>query len=166
MTAAIQRRARSTWRGVLSSPVLTLNGYVAVPLPRTVAALGVALLAGLAAVHAYLWATRPALPQYFFVYSAALVAGCVIAAGAMVCGVNRSAPRIGWFLGDVASLAFLVTYLSTRVVGLPGCDTLTRRWDLTPGTFGMAFAAGFIAVHATVLSGINVAYPQQRHWHD
>lgn len=115
MAGAIERRARSTRRSVLSSPMLTLNGYVAFALPRTVTALGVSLLAVLAAVHAYVWATRPALPQYFLVYSAALVAGRVIAAGAMVWGVNRRAPRIGWYLGDVASLAFLVAYLATRM---------------------------------------------------
>jgi len=166
MVGAIQRRARSTWRSVLSSPVLTLNGYVAFALPRTVTALGVSLLLGLGAVHAYIWATRPALPQYFLVYSAALVAGCVIAAGAMAWGVNPRAPRIGWHLGSATCLAFLVAYLVTRAVGLPGLDTLTGRWDLAPGTFGMAFAAGFVVVHTTVLSGINVAYPQQRHWHD
>ena len=28
----------------------------------------------------------------------------------------------------------------------------------------MALAAAFIAVHTTVLSGINVAYPQHRGW--
>jgi hypothetical protein len=30
----------------------------------------------------------------------------------------------------------------------------------------MVCAAAFIAVHTTVLSGINVAYPRSRQWYD
>lgn len=166
MAGVIQRHTRSAWRGVLSSPALTLNGYVAFALPRTVTALGMSLLLGLGAVHVYLWATRPALPNYFLVYSAVLIVGCLTATSAMAWGVNPRVPQLGWYLGSSICLAFLVVYLASRVVGLPGLDTLTGRWDLVPGTFAMVFAAGFVAVHTTVLSGINVAYPQQRHWYD
>lgn len=62
--------------------------------------------------------------------------------------------------------AFLGVYLITRWVSLPGLVTVTARWDFAPGTLAMALAAAFIAVHTTVLSGINVAYPQRRQWHD
>lgn len=125
MAGVTQRRPRSTWRGVLSSPALTLNGYVAFALPRTVTALGMSLLLGLGAVHVYIWATRPALPNYFLVYSAVLIVGCLTATSAMAWGVNPRVPRLGWYLGSSICLAFLVVYLASRVVGLPGLDTLT-----------------------------------------
>jgi len=166
MAGVVLRRGGALWRAVLSSPPLTLNGWVAFNLPRTVTALGESLLLGLVAVHAYLLITRPDLPAYFVIYSAALVLCCVIAAGAMVFELEPVLPQGGWYFGSTVCMTFLVMYLVTRFAGLPGLVGLTGRWDLAPGTFAMAFAAGFIAVHTTVLSGINVAYPQHQQWLD
>lgn len=153
-------------RRIFSLPVLTLNGWVAFNLPRTVTALGGSLLLGLAAVHGYVWATAPGLPVYFVVYSTVLIAACLAAAGALVSGFKAGVPQAGWYFGSLACLAFLTVYLVGRWVTLPGLEALTGRWDFAPGTLAMACAAGFIAVHTTVLSGINVAYPQRRDWRD
>lgn len=169
MPNVVPRFAVAIWRGVLSSPPLTLNGWVAFDLPRVVTALGASLLTGLVAVHAYVLVTQPDLPGYFAVYAAVLTAGCLAAAGAMVSGSTRLkliGPQLGWYLGSLVCTAFLVIYLASRFVGLPGLGALTDRWDVAPGTLAMALAAGFVAVHTTVLSGINVAYPQRQHWHD
>ncbi|EUA54741.1 putative membrane protein [Mycobacterium xenopi 4042] len=43
---------------------------------------------------------------------------------------------------------------------------MTGRWDFAPATFAFAFAGAFVAVHMSVLLGINVAYPQRQGWHD
>lgn len=154
------------WHKVLSSPVLTLNGYVAFDVPRTATGLGASLLMGLVAAHAYVVATRPGLPLYFWVYVAVLIAACPGAAAAMAFAAKPFVPQAGWYAGSLVCAAFLVIYLSSRFLSLPGLVAVTGRWDLAPGTFAMAFAAGFIAVHTTVLSGINVAYPQRQNWHD
>ncbi|OBB99071.1 oxidoreductase [Mycobacterium sp. 852002-40037_SCH5390672] len=146
--------------------MLTLNGWVAFNLPRTVTALGGALLTGLVAVHIYVLTTRPDLPGYFAAYVLVLAAGCLVAATAMVVGFKPSVPQAGWFLGSLLCSAFLGVYLVTRWVNLPGLAAVSARWDFAPGTLGMAFAAAFIAVHTTVLSGINVAYPQRQQWYD
>jgi hypothetical protein len=151
---------------MLSSPVLTLNGWVAFNLPRTVTALGGSLLLGIVAVHVYVSITRQPLPLYFLVYVMALTVGCLAAASAMAFGVKPSVPQWGWYLGSVVSVVFLGIYLASRFVGLPGLEALTGRWDVAPGTLAMAFAAGFIGLHTSVLSGINVAYPQRQGWHD
>lgn len=148
------------WHRVISSRLLSLHGYVAFNLPRLVTALGAALLMGLVGFHVYLLSTAPDLPRYFVVYVAALTLGCVAAAAGMSFSVTS------WYLGSAVCTIFLGIYLVSRFVGLPGLVTLTGRWDVAPGTFAMACAAGFLAVHTTVLSGINVAYPQQRNWHD
>jgi hypothetical protein len=166
MVGLLGRLWLKAWRKVLSSPLLTLNGYVAFDLPRTVTGLGASLLMGLVAVHAYMVASRPGLPLYFFVYVALLTAACLGTAAAMVFAVKPLVPQAGWFAGSLVCTAFLVIYLVSRFVSLPGLVALTGRWDLAPGTFAMAFAGGFIAVHTTVLSGINVAYPQRRNWRD
>lgn len=134
--------------------------------PPEVTALGASLLMGLVAVHVYLLASEPALPLYFPVYCAVLIAGCVIAAGALVFGFKPLIPQGGWYFGSCVCLVFLGIYLVSRLIDIRGLEALTGRWDFAPGTLAMALAAGFIAVHTTVLSGINVAYPHRRHWHD
>lgn len=150
----------------MSAPVFTLNGWVAFNLPRTVTALGGSLLAGLAAVHAYVVMTEPAMPGYFVVYAALLMICCLVAGAAMTFAPKPHVPQAGWYFGSVVCLAFLAVYLASRWVTLPGLEALTGRWDVVPGTFAVAFAPAFIAVHTTVLSGINVAYPQRQQWYD
>jgi hypothetical protein len=166
MAGLMGRLWLKAWHKVLSSPLLTLNGYVAFNAPRAVTGLGTALLMGLVAVHAYVVATRPGLPLYFWVYVAVLIAACLGVAAAMAFAVKPRVPQGGWYAGSLVCAAFLAISLLSRFASLPGLVALTGRWDLAPGTFAMAFAGGFIAVHTTVLSGINVAYPQRQNWHD
>ena len=47
---------------------------------------------------------------------------------------------------------------------MPGLVAVTGWWDFAPGTFALAFAGAFLALHVSVLLGINVAYPQQQGW--
>lgn len=166
MAGLLGRRWLHAWHKLLSSPPLTLNGYVAFDLPRAVTGLGASLLMGLVAVHAYVVATRPDLPPYFLVYVAALLIACLGAVAAMAFGLKPLVPRVGWYFGSFVCTVFLVIYLVSRFVSLPGLVALTGRWDLAPGTLAMAFAGGFLAVHTTVLSGVNVAYPQRQNWRD
>lgn len=146
--------------------MLRLGGYVAFDLPRTVTALGGLLLVGLAAAHAYVVIRERALPASFEVYSALLISGCLLAAGIMWLAVTPRLPPLGWLLGDLLSVVFLGLYLVSRAGSWPGLVALTGRWDIAPGTEAMACAAGFLAVHMSVLLRINVAYPQHQGWHD
>jgi hypothetical protein len=66
---------------------LRLKGYVAFDLPCTVTTLGGLLLMGMVAAHVYVVTTEVALPLYFKVYCAVLIAGCFFAA---VCDVVSS----------------------------------------------------------------------------
>lgn len=145
---------------------LRLKGYVAFNLPRTVTMLGAVLMTGIAAAHVYVVTSQPALPDYFVVYADAMVVCCLLTATAMWLGRRPRVPQVAWFVGDLVSLIFLALYLSSRAVALPGLVAVTGRWDYAPGTFAGAFALGFIAVHMTVLLGINVAYPQHQQWTD
>ena len=146
--------------------MLRLGGYVAFNLPRTVTTLGGLLLLGIVVTHVYVLTRESRPPVYFVVYAAVLIAGCLLAAGAMWLAVNPGVPHAGWLLGDVVSLVFLGLYLVSRAVSLPGLVAVTGRWDVAAGTWALACAAGFIAVHMSVLLGINVAYPQRRNWRD
>jgi hypothetical protein len=144
---------------------LRLKGYVAFDLPRTVTALGGFLLMGIVAAHVYVL-TIETTPVYFLIYCALLISGCLLAAGAMWFGSSRRMPQLGWLVGSLVSVVFLGCYLASRAASLQGLVAVTGRWDFAPGTFAAAFAAGFIAVHMSVLLGINVAYPQHQNWHD
>lgn len=146
--------------------MLRLGGYVAFNVPRAVTALGGVLLLGIVVTHLYVLDRATGLPVYFLVYAVALMAGCVLAAAAMWLAVNPRVPQLGWLLGDAVSVVFLGLYLLGRAVSLPGLVALTGRWDVAPASFAAAFALGFLAVHMSVLLGINVAYPQRQNWHD
>jgi hypothetical protein len=145
---------------------MRLKGYVAFNLPRAVTALGAGLLSGIAAVHVYVLATRPALSAIFAVYTGLVVASCLLTAVALGFAVNPRIPQWGWFVGDGVSVAYLAVYLATRPVPLPGLVAVTGRWDFAPGTLAGALALGFVAVHVSVLLGINVAYPRRQQWSD
>lgn len=161
MGAVIER-----WKRSRLYEWLRLKGYVAFNLPRMVSMLGAALLFGIAAAHVYALTSQSALPMYFFVYAAIVLGCCLLAAAAMWLGRNPLVPRVGWLFGDLVSFAFLGVYLASRAVTLPGLLTVTGRWDYAPGTLAGAFALGFIAIHMSVLLGINVAYPQRQQWAD
>lgn len=146
--------------------MMRLGGYVAFDLPRAVTALGGLLLLGIVVTHVYVLTRESGPPVYFVVYAAVLIAGCLLAAGAMWLAVNPLVPQVAWLAGDVLSVIFLGLYLASRAVSLPGLVGLTGRWDVAPGTWALACAAGFLAVHMSVLLGINVAYPQRQNWRD
>jgi hypothetical protein len=146
--------------------MLTLNGYVAFNLPRFVTALGGVLLSALVAVHVYVLATATELPAYFVLYCAAMIAGCVLTVVAIGSAFRPGLPRHGWQLGTLVCVIYVGLYLATRAVSLPAVAGLTGRWDLAPGSLALVCAIGFIGLHMSVLLGVNVAYPQRRHWHD
>lgn len=162
----VERLWLKTWHNIFSSRLLSLDGWIAFNLPRTVTASGVSLLIGLAAVQVYLLSNDPTLPGYFVGYAFAVIAGCLVAATIMLGNFKRAAPQRGWYLGSLVCLIFIGSYLVSRVLSLPGIEALTGRWDLAPGTLAMGLAGAYIAVHTTVLSGINVAYPQRQGWQD
>lgn len=161
MSAVIER-----WKRSQLYELLRLKGYVAFNLPRTVTMLGAALLAGIVVLHVYVLATRPALPMYFLIYVAILGACCLLTAAFLWLGRNPLVPQIGWFIGDLITTVFLALYLTSREVTLSGLVAVTGRWDFAPGSMAGALALGFIAVHMSVLLGINVAYPQRQPWFD
>lgn len=149
--------------------ILSLGGYVAFNLPRLVTGSGVVLLLGLAVTHAYALATQAtqgALPWFFVAYAAAAIAGCLLAAGALAVGPNHSVAQAGWYFGSLLSVVVIGVDVVTRVAYLPALTATTGRWDFAPASFAFAFAAAFLALHGSVLLGINVAYPQRQQWED
>ncbi|MEB3982143.1 oxidoreductase [Mycobacterium sp. 663a-19] len=146
--------------------MLTLGGYVAFDLPRAVTGLGASLLIGITATHLYVWASQDAVPRYFEVYAAAVIALCLVFASCLGFGRKPRVAQAGWYCGSLLAAAVLAVDVVTRVVSLPGLAAVTGRWDFAPATFALAFSGAFIGLHGSVLLGINVAYPQRQHWTD
>jgi hypothetical protein len=104
--------------------------------------------------------------MYFEVYCVLLIIGCLVIAGGMWSGFNPRLPQLSWFLGDLVSVLFIGIYLASRATSLTGLVAVTGRWDFAPGTFALAFAGAFVALHMSVLLRINVAYPNRQGWQD
>ncbi len=137
---------------------------IAFNLPRMVTLAADAALLGVAATHAYVLATAPGRPGYFVAYCAAMIIGCLAAAALTWVDVDDVVPKLGWLAGSALCTVFLLCYLITRLVMLPGLPALTGRWDLAPGSLALACAAGFLGLHLSVLTGVNVAFGQRRAW--
>ncbi|HEY7053279.1 MAG TPA: oxidoreductase [Mycobacterium sp.] len=140
--------------------------WVQFNIPRATTALGVVLLAGLAGVQFYLVLGDLGYPLWLTVYHCVLIAGWAAAAILMMTGRSVTAAQLGWFVGDVVAAVYLVIYLISRIVGLPGAPYLRGWWDFAAGTLGMLFALGFLGGHASILAGVMIARPQRRGWRD
>jgi hypothetical protein len=155
------------WTGL--ARLVSFYRYFAFNGPRVTTALGVVLVIGLAAIRLY-WLAGGlpvrAYPLYLAVYFALVVAAGLLASVAMVVRSSLAAVRIGWALGSVVSVASIGMYVASRTAGLPGLPELVGWWDYPLGTFSMALAALFMGLHLSVITGMNVAYPQRQHWRD
>ncbi len=155
--------ATIVWRYTGLGRLSTVLQYIALDLPRTTTAAGMALMAGLTAVHAYLIASGTADPAYLIAYRGLIVAGS--SSAAMLMSLPGPA-RAGWRLGSAVSVVAAAVYLASRTAGLPGMPQLAGRWDCPLGTVTMGVAALFLVLHGSVLAGVNVAYPRRRDWYD
>ncbi|WP_369205625.1 hypothetical protein [Streptomyces sp. PU-14G] len=147
--------------------LLSFSRYFAFDLPRLTSGCGVLLLLGTATARLYQAITGyPAdRPGYLTVCLVVLASGAFLAAVGVVAGVRRVLTRAGWALGSLVSTVSAVGYLAGRVAGLPGLPEVQGRWDHPLGTVTLILAGGFLALHASVLMGLNVAVPDTRHWH-
>ena len=155
------------WTGL--AKLVSFYRYFAFNGPRVTTAGGVVLVLGLAAIQAcWLVGGFPVhrYPLYLAAYFALLAAAGLLASVAMMIGRRLAVTGIGWALGTVVSAASVGMYVASRTAGLPGLPALVGWWDYPVGTLSMALAALFVGLHFSVLSGMNVAYPQRRHWHD
>lgn len=154
------------WTGI--ARLVSFYRFLAFSGPRVVAASGVVLLLGMAAIRLY-WLLGsfvvPSYPAYVAAYFAVLAAAAALAAALLVTP-RRSVAMAGWTLGGMVAAASLAMYIISRTIGLPYLPGVVGRWDYAVGTVAIALSALFLALHFSVLTGMNVAYPQRRLWRD
>lgn len=153
------------WTGL--GKLISFYRYIYFNGPKATTAAGMVLVLGVGAIHLYLLASNQALgrrfasPAYLDAYYGVLFAGAVAAAVGMTV-----ARRLGWALGSLVSASTIMMYVASRVWGLPGLHVLEGWWNYPLGTFMMALGAMFLGLHFSVSTGVNIAYPDRRDWHD
>lgn len=152
------------WVGL--GKLVSFYRYFAFNIPRVTTASGIVLLVGVATIRLYLLLGDFAIPAYLAAYFALLVAVALLASLGMMVGRTRLVPRVGWALGSLVSVASIAMYVVSRTAGLPGLPQLVNRWDYPLGSFALVLAALFLVLHFSVRTGMNVAHPQRRQWHD
>lgn len=143
---------------------LSVYRYVEINLPKTTTAVADTLLLGNAAVHLYLVITA-AFPTYVAACLLLLVLGFLTAVVLTVVPDRRPA-RCGWLLGAATSVLAGGGYLLSRFVALPGMPYTPSWWDFPPGSLVAGCAALYLVLYASVLLGMNTAFPDTARWRD
>ncbi len=122
---------------------------------------GIGLLLCIGAIHAYELPGHYETAPYLGISFAVLVAGVLLSALGVLCGGGW-----GWTLGSAISAAALAGYLVSRTLGLPGYPEGIGDWDTPLGTVAMILETLYLGLHFSVGTGMNVAAPGTREWHD
>ncbi len=163
-TEPIRRRGPLHWTGL--GKLVSFYRYFAFNAPKTTTAGGMALLGATAVAQMFLLIRHFDVPAYVVVWFLLMIIGSLLAAFAMSVGTVPSLTRSGWALGSAVSLASITMYFASRAVGLPGLPQMVGRWHYPLGNLTLAMGLLFLALHFSVVTGMNVAYPRTRCWHD
>lgn len=140
--------------------LISFYRYIYFDGPRWVTGTGIALILLVGLIH--LLRAPEHLEAAGYVGTLFLInfAGSIVAA----VGIYRGARSWGWALGAViCSLAF-VAYIASRALGLPELEG--RTWANPVGTVAMGLEALYVGLYLSIITGMNVAVPDKRDWHD
>jgi hypothetical protein len=130
--------------------------------PRLTRLAGVVLILAVGAIHLL------EAPAHFeaAVYLGVLFVINFVGTLAAALGIFRGAKGWGWTLGALISVLSLLAYLASRQFGLPGFAEAAGKWDEPLGTLAMILEGLFLAGWLSVITGLAVAAPDKRDWHD
>lgn len=121
--------------------------------------IGLILVTGL--THMYVFPAHFEAAKYLGLSFGALFAGTLLSA----LGILRGS-RWGWTLGSVICAVAFVAYIISRTLGLPGFGEAVGDWTTPAGTMAEIFEVSYLGLHFSVITGMNVASPDKRNWHD
>jgi hypothetical protein len=131
-------------------------------LPRVTRLAGILLILLVGLIHLYKFPEHFEAAAYVGVLFLANLAGSLVAA----VGIYRGAHGWGWLLGAVIAGGAFVAYLASRTLGLPGFEEAVGKWGTPWGTFSLMIESLFLAGYLSLVTGVNVAAPDRRGWHD
>ncbi len=121
--------------------------------------IGLVLVIGL--THMYEFPEHFEAAPYIGLSFGALFAASLLSA----LGILRGS-RWGWALGGVISAVAFMAYIISRTLGLPGFGEGLGNWATPAGTMAENFEALYLGLYFSVFTGMNVASPEKRDWHD
>lgn len=144
------------------SALVSFYRYIYLNQPKLTTLTGMVLILGVGAVHAVGSPTHFQTAAYLGVLFIANAVGTLVAA----VGVLRGAKSWGWTLGAVISGLSALAYLVSRLFGLPGLGEAAGGWDEPLGSLALILEGLFLAGWFSVMTGLAVAFPDKRDWHD
>ncbi len=121
--------------------------------------IGLILIVGL--THMYVFPEHFEAAAYIGLSFGVLFAGTLLSA----LGILRGG-QWGWALGSVICVFAFAAYIISRTLGLPGFGVAIGDWATPAGTMACIFEACYLGLHFSVITGMNVASPEKRDWHD
>ncbi len=121
--------------------------------------IGLVLVIGL--THMYEFPEHFEAAEYIGLSFVALFASSLLSALWILKGL-----RWGWLLGAVISGVAFVSYIISRTLGLPGFSEAVGAWDTPSGTVSEIFDVMYLGLWFSIITGMNVAAPDKRNWHD
>ncbi|HEV2093921.1 MAG TPA: hypothetical protein VGR18_12225 [Rubrobacter sp.] len=142
--------------------LVSLYRYVYLNQPRLTRLAGVVLILTVGAIHAIEAPEHFRAAAYLGVLFAVNVAATLVAAG----GILKGAKGWGWTLGAAICGLSALAYLFSRLFGLPGLGEAAGGWDEPLGSLALIFEGLYLAGWFSVVTGLAVAAPDRRYWHD
>jgi hypothetical protein len=148
------------WTGL--GKLIAFYRYIYLNQPRLTALAGIGLILAVGVIHAFEAPEHFEAATYLGVLFAINVAATLVAA----VGILRGAKGWGWTLGALISVLTALAYLFSRLFGLPGLGEAAGDWDEPLGSLALILEGLFLAGWFSVLTGLAVAAPDKRDWHD
>lgn len=140
--------------------LISFYGYLYLNQPRLTRLAGVALILLVGTIHLLEAPTHFEAAAYLGALFAANFAGTLVAA----VGIWRG--RRGWTLGALICGLSILSYLASRLFGLPGFAEAAGAWGTPLGSLAAILEGLFLAGWFSVITGLAVAAPEKRGWHD
>lgn len=140
----------------------TVYKMIALNLPETSRLVGILLILLVGLLHLYEFPEHFRAAPYVGLSFLANFVGSLVAA----VGIYRGSHEWGWLLGALISGVAFVAYIISRSFGLPGFSGALSEWAYPAGTASLIVEALFLASYLAVITGLAVAAPERRGWHD
>jgi len=142
--------------------LMSFYRYIYLNQPRLTQLAGIALIAAVGTVHLVEAPRHFGAAAYLGVLFVINFAATLVSAA----GIFRGAKNWGWTLGALISGLSALAYLASRLFGLPGFAEAAGEWDEPAGSLAMILEGLFLAGWFSVITGLAVAAPEERSWHD
>lgn len=136
--------------------------YIYLNQPGLTRLAGIALILAVGAIHLV------ESPEHFRAAAYLGVLFTINAAATLVAavGILRGAKGWGWTLGAAICGLSALAYVASRLFGLPGLGETAGGWDEPLGSLALIVEGLFLAGWFSVVTGLAVAAPDRRTWHD